>query len=152
MKLKRFLKAMATALGCSLFVACSDDPTEKIPVVKKQEADTLVVSDSSKHLDPHPVEPHNPYKHLEEIINSQIPISKQNTTLKSQGKEKMIYKAVDNPKDSLLLLKLGRKVDTGFVKKYEFYVNKKTQEISVYDSGEDRLIPLKEWTELQQGE
>jgi hypothetical protein len=65
-------------------------------------------------------------------------------------KAKLISKIVDNKQDSLFSIKMGLKVDTAFLQKYEFYINKKTKQISVYDIGEDRLIPINEWNEEQQ--
>jgi hypothetical protein len=130
------------------FVAC-DMETDTLP-----KADVPKIDSSKIKLPKNPdVKPHvleNEYAAYEIKLKNLPQIVHANTDRKSMKKSPLKTKIVDKKNDTLFSVKFGQTIDTNFVSEYEFYINKKSKEISVYDKGEDRMIPLSEWQKMNE--
>lgn len=139
----KFLLVIAFTLFLS---SCADEAKETVPAKPLPLVDTLekVKSKPKDNIEKSII---NPYLPFEKKILEHKYIEGLNAELVKKHKPKLISKIIDNKQDSLFSIKLGEKVDTAFLQKFEFFINKKTKQISVYDVGEDRLIPISEWNE-----
>ncbi len=65
----------------------------------------------------------------------------------SKGKTKLAATLSDTPleTDNLYNVKVSEKTGNESKVRYDFYIDKDTREIKLYDAGEDRLITLDEW-------
>jgi hypothetical protein len=146
--MKKYTAWVIATFALVLF-SCRDESEENIPT-KPAIIDTVPKIDTNKVVVDKAVEHANPYKIYEDKIFEQPIIKTMNKDLAKLGKAKLFSKINDSPKDSVFSIKLGTKIDTSFVQKYEFFIHKKSKVISVYDVGEDRLIPLSEWSAEEQ--
>lgn len=132
-----------------LFISCETE-TESVPKYDPPKIDSSQVKGEEKLVEPKPLSIDNNYAFYEEKLKTLPQVIRSNNELKSQNKDILKTKVVDKKSDSLFSIKFGRLIDTNFISQYEFYINKKSKAITVYDRGEDRMIPLDEWKELNE--
>lgn len=136
-------------LGLCLLLGCEFE-TDTVPKVTPPKVDTTNASSVPKTQERKPKVEATDYTAYENKLKNLPQIVNANNELKSQNKELLKSKIVDEKKDSLFSIKFGKTLDTNFVSEYEFYINKKTKAIKVYDKGEDRMIPLEDWKKMNE--
>lgn len=138
-------------VGVCLLCGCEFE-TDTIPKVTPPKVDSTNTSGIPKTQEHKPKVEVTDYAVYENKLKNLPQIVNANKELKTQNKELLKSKIVDEKKDSLFSVKFGKTIDTNFVSEYEFYINKKTKGIKVYDKGEDRMIPLEEWKKMNEVE
>lgn len=136
-------------VGMCMFQAC-DFETDTIPKVTPPKMDSVNTTDIPKTQERKPRVESTDYALYEQKLKNLPQIINANKELKSQNKELLRSKIVDAKRDSLFSIKFGKTIDTNFISEYEFYINKKTKRIKVYDKGEDRMIPLEDWKKMNE--
>lgn len=133
----------------SVFLVACDTETDTMPKTDVPKIDSSTIK-TPNNPDIKPRVLGNEYKIYENKLRNLPQIVHANTDLKGMNRDPLKTKIVDNKGDTLFSVKFGQIIDTNFVSEYEFYINKKSKEISVYDRGEDRMIPLSEWQKMNE--
>ncbi len=145
-------------LSCSMLTSCdyfseTEEPLDRRYLDSLENANKKPIIDTVATVEPKEKEVYvSPEIRVQRLIMALPEVKK--TVLKFQGKKRIYPELAQKPSEDDPYYSVSVVDDDTVSGKtyYQFYIDPKTNKIRIYDSGEDRLVPIEEWRKMHQNE